>query len=166
MKSKRTKSYTESALVLILFAVLAVCVLAVLLTGAKAYSRLTKRGQEAYITRTVPQYIATKVRQVDAMGQVSLGMFAGEETLELTEWIEGNCYVTRIYCYDGYVRELFSTADAETEPEAGERIAEAKELIFGLEEGSLSVTVKQENGIVTEQNLTLRCAKGELWNEE
>jgi len=166
MKSKETKSHTESVLVLILFAVLAVCVLMVLLTGAKAYSRLTKRGQEAYLTRTVPQYIATKIRRADVTNGVSLGMFAGVETLELTEWIEGNCYVTRIYCYDGYVRELFSAADVEAEPEAGERIAEAKELSFCVEEGSLCVTVKLKDGSVTKQNLTLRCAEGGLWNEE
>lgn len=166
MKSKGTKTHTESVLVLLLFAILAVCVLLVLMTGANAYRRLVKRGEEAYLVRTVPQYIATKIRKADTVNAVSVGKFAGGEALELTEWIEGSCYVTRIYCYDGFVRELFSLVGTEAEPEAGERIAKAKEILFSLEEGSLSVTVSQEEGNVTKQNLTLRCAEGGFVNEE
>lgn len=157
---KRNKFHTESVLVLVLFAVLAVCVLTVLLTGAGAYDRLTKRGQEAYKTRTVPQYIATKVRQADVAGGIRLGQIDGVETLELHESIDGTRYVTRIYCYDGYVRELFSMADTVVEPIAGEPIMEAKELRFALEEGCLRIVVKQEDGLMTEQNLTLRSAEG------
>ena len=161
MKNKTNKSYTESLLVLLLFAVLAVCVVAVLLTGAGVYERLTERGQDAYHTRTIPQYVATKVRQADVNGAVSVGAFGGTESLELTEEIDGTRYITRIYCYNGYLRELFGTAAGEFSPEDGEIITEAEEMDFCLEDGALSITVKQKDGAVTEQKLTLRSAKGE-----
>ena len=62
MKNKNQKSQIEALVVLVLFGVFALCILAVLLTGAGAYGRLVERQQSAYTERTVPQYIATKVR--------------------------------------------------------------------------------------------------------
>ena len=47
---------------LLLFGLFAFCVLAVLLTGAGAYRRLTARDQAAYEWRSCTQYIATRVR--------------------------------------------------------------------------------------------------------
>jgi len=83
--------------VLVLFAVFALCILAVLLTGAGAYGRLVERQQSAYTERTVPQYIATKVRQADETGAIRIGEFGGVESLELTNEYGGEEYVTRIY---------------------------------------------------------------------
>ena len=68
---------------LLLFGVFAVCVLAVLLTGADAYRGLTQRNQEAGNRRSCVQYIATKVRQSDSLGAVSVENFGGVDALEI-----------------------------------------------------------------------------------
>lgn len=161
-----TDTRTGKILTLVLFALLAVCTLLVLLTGTGAYKRLTKRGQEAYERRTVPLYIATKVRQADCEGAVSLEEQNGIDVLLLKEQIDGTGYVTRIYCYEGFVRELFSAETVAFDPGAGERIAEAETVTFSMEDGCLYVTVMQTDGTATEQMLTLRCERGEAGHEE
>ena len=156
MKKTESRFQTEKILPLVLFAILAVCAVLVLLTGAGVYGRLTDREQAAFHNRTVPLYIATKVRQADCAGAVSVEDINGTDILRLEEQIDGKGYVTRIYCHEGVVRELFSAEDVAFAPAAGEKITEASGVLFLLEGGCLTVRVTQEDGTVTEQTLTLR----------
>jgi len=153
---RETNGQTEKVLTLVLFAVLAVCMILVLLTGAGVYKRLTERGQKSYETRTVPLYLATKVRQADSAGAVVTEQECGTEVLQLKERIDGVSYVTRIYCYEGYVREWFAAETLAFDPTAGEKIAPAAELGVSLVEDCLHITVTLEDGTVSEQFLTLR----------
>lgn len=145
---------------MVLFAVFALCILAVLLTGAGAYGRLVERQQSAYTERTVPQYIATKVRQADESGAIRIGEFGGVESLEFTNEYGGEEYVTRIYCYDGYLRELFATASGVFKPEDGEKIIAAEQVDFSMANGCLCIGITSVDGKVTEQILALRSAEG------
>ena len=156
MKNRRGRFCTEKILGFMLFAIVSVCVLLVVLAGADVYGRLTQRGQDAYERRTVPQYIATKVRQADSEAAVSVGRRNGVDTLQLTEWISGKNYVTHIYCYEGFVRELFAEESVSFEPESGEKIAEATRVEFTLEKGCLHVSVDREDGESEELILMLR----------
>jgi len=160
MNNKRNKSQIEGLVVLVLFGVFAVSILAVLLTGAGTYKRLVSQQQSMYARRTVPQYIATKVRQNDLQGAVRVAEFGGVESLELVEWLEGEEYITRIYCYDGYVRELFSAATGNFEPADGQQILEAEQIAFALQDGYLEVAVTSTDGEKSECKLMLRSAKG------
>ena len=160
MKNRENKSHIEGLLVLVLFGIFAICILAVLLTGAGAYKRLVERQQESYGNRTVPQYIATKVRQADVQGAVQIGTFGGVESLELKEKLSGEEYITRIYCYDGFLRELFSAASGEFAPEDGECILEAEQVDFSLNDGCLQIVVTTAEGEKTKFKLTLRSTEG------
>lgn len=160
MKNKKNKSHIEGLVVLVLFAVFALCILAVLLTGAGAYGRLVDRQQAAYTERTVPQYIATKVRQADKAGAVCIGEFGGVESLEFTNDYGGEIYTTRIYCYDGYLRELFAPAKGNFQPEDGEKIIAAEQVDFTMTNGCLRIGITSVDGEMTEQILSLRSAEG------
>lgn len=160
MKNKENKSQIEGFLVLVLFGVFAVCILAVLITGADTYKRLVSRQQNAYAGRTIPQYLATKVRQADCQGAVRIGDFGGVEALELVEWFDTEEYITRIYCYDGYLRELFFAASGEFGPEDGEKILEAEQVDFSLKTDVLSISVTKEDGEKIELELLLRSTEG------
>lgn len=166
MKRRNIKSGAERFFALILFGVLGLCIMTVLYMGAGAYKRLTHRGEEAYTKRTVPSYIATKVRKADTNGGVSVGEREGTEVLELWETIGEECFVTLIYSYNGYVRELYIREGIDPELSAGESIAEAKELRFQRKDNCLEVTIKQKDDTVTRQNLTLRSAGRDSLNEK
>ena len=83
MKDRNGKLSVDGVLALVLFGIFALCVLAVLLLGARGYQRLTERGQNSYNRRTAVQYITTRVHQADALSAVSIGSIGSAEALEL-----------------------------------------------------------------------------------
>ena len=158
MMNRRTVKHNIDGLAaLLLFAVFAVCILMVLLTGADAYRRLTNRDSAAHAQRTAVQYVAQRVRQADRLDGVELEDFEGVQALVLGA---GEEYVTRIYCYDGSLMELYSA------PADGERImaAQAMELSAQETNGSetLTVAITQADGQRDELVLSLRSGEG--WN--
>lgn len=166
MKKTENRFQTEKLLPLVLFAILAGCAVLVLLAGAGVYKRLTERGQETFQNRTVPLYIATKVRQADCAGAVTVEHCAGTDILRMEEQMNGEVYVTRIYCYEGVVRELFSAESVAFDPAAGEKITEAAEVRFSMEDGCLAVKITKADKTVTEQMLTLRSPAEEVAYEK
>lgn len=145
-KERNGKLSVDGVLALVLFGVFSVCVLLVLLQGARSYERLTTRGQESYDERTAAQYIVTRIRQADACGCVSLGTIDGIQTLELAEVIDGENYTTRVYCYDGYIRELFCADRLSFSAQDGQSILPAKSLAFSIDGDLIAVNIVLENG--------------------
>lgn len=127
MKEKSTK--LTDLLALLVFAVFALCVLLVLLSGAKVYRELVSRGEASFESRTAAQYVTTRVRQAEA---VTVGDFEGCQALVIPEEIDGEIYITRVYCHDGYIRELFCAENAALSPEDGEKILPAESLHFSI----------------------------------
>ena len=163
MKKEATSHHMDGVYVLLLFAVFAVCILAVLLTSADTYCRLSDRDQDSYDRRTAAQYITTKVWQTDRQGAVSVDSFEGRDTLVLAEEIDGEPYLTRIYYHDGYIRELFTSADGEMLPEDGEKILEAAGFLAYADEpaeGQLSLRIQASDGTWEDLTLCLRSGKG------
>ena len=161
MRQER-KHHMDGVFVLLLFCVFAACILSVLLTGAGAYRRLTERDRVSYDRRTAAQYIAAKVRQADTWNGVSVEKFGGQDTLALAEEIDGETYLTRIYYYDGYIRELFSSADMEAAPEDGEKIIEANDLRLtsGPAHRKIIAEITDGAGETARLVLALRSGKG------
>lgn len=145
---------------LLLFGVFAVCLVAVLLTGANSYQALTRRDRAASDSRTCAQYIATRVRQADEDACVSVEPFGSGDALRFAQLLEGRDYVTRIYVHDGWLMELFSAAEYDLSPEDGERIMAAQSLEAEQEDGLLRLTVTPAQGEAVQLLLSLRCQEG------
>jgi len=160
MKMKQNKRETDALVVLLLFGVFAVCILSVLLTGADAYHRLAQRDQLSYDRRTAGQYLSTRVRQGDQLGNVAVGSFEGVDVLVLSEEIEGETYETLVYCYDGYLRELFAAAEGDFLPEDGEKVLEAQSMLLQKDGQTLTVELTGPVGEVQELTLCLRSREG------
>ena len=131
---------------LVIFCVFALCALGVLLTGANSYRSLTQRDAQSYDSRTVVQYLSTKVRQTAAPESVEVAQFEGVTALCFSEELQGNTYITRIYCYDGWLKELFTAGDADLLPEDGERIAPLAALEISREGNVLHFAVTDVRG--------------------
>lgn len=159
MEVRPKKRKTNSILALLLFGVFAVCILFVLLTGADTYRRLTERDQESYDQRTAAQYVATKIRQADREGGISVRIFEGCPALILTEEIDGSIYETRIYHYDGYIRELFAEVGGAYLPEDGEKVMPAGSLLIDEEEPGLQIRILTEDDQWQELRLSLRSGR-------
>ena len=157
MRRKQIQHHIDALIALLLFGVFAACVLAVLLTGADAYRRLTLRDQEASTRRACTQYIATKVRQSDAADNLSVANVQGVPTLILGG---GEEYITYIYCYDGWLRELYSWCEQPMSPEDGRELVQAEALDLSLADGLLTVRVTDAQGGEDTLLLSLRSEGG------
>ena len=157
MKRKPIQHQMDGLIALLLFGVFAVCVLAVLLTGADAYRRLTERDRRAYSQRTCVQYLATRVRQGDLLGDLQVEDFGGTDALVFREDSE---YMTRVYCYEGWLMELYASQELEMKPADGERIMELSGLEMALEDGRLTLTVTGPEGGASSLVLSLRSGEG------
>lgn len=141
---------------LVIFCVFALCALGVLLTGANSYRSLTRRDAQSYDSRTVVQYLSTKVRQSAAPENVEVTRFEGVAALCFSEELQGGTYITRIYCHDGWLKELFTAADADLLPEDGERITPLAALDIRREGDLLHFTVTDTGGETAELIRLLR----------
>jgi hypothetical protein len=100
-----------------------------------------------YQVRTVSSYLEEKIRQNDALGQIEVGSISGTEALVLSSTEGENTYRTYIYCYDGYLRELFLMEGASVGPESGQKIMELTDFsVSNVSENLLKVTFTSEEG--------------------
>lgn len=157
MKDYRNHRKITDLLGLLVFGIFALSVAAVLLTGAGAYRNLTERGQYAHAQRTAVRYLTTRFHQAS---RVEIEDFDGVEALTARDEIGGRTYLTRVYCYDGHIRELFSGEKASVSPEDGQIILEAKELRFEKTDDLLTIWVVTGDG--AEQQLYLNLPE---WKE-
>lgn len=134
---KENRRITD-VLALLCLTVFALCVLLVLLSGASVYRKLADSGEEAYTRRTALQYLTTRVRQAET---VQTGTLEGCEALILEETVDGETYTTWVYCYEGWLRELYAVPGADLPPKAGEAIVEAEDFCVKQVESLLTVTL-------------------------
>lgn len=163
MRESGRQHHMDALFVLLSFGVFAVCVLLVLLTGARTYRAQTNRDQESWDRRTGVQYVAAKVRHADEAGAISFSGGDGGlwyDTLNLKETYGGEEYVTAIYCYDGYIRELFTVEGGVYAPEDGEPVLEAQGLRFGWDGELIQVEATDVNGNTSRLVLSPRCPEG------
>ena len=138
---KHNPSRMTQVLALLTLTVFALCVLLVLLTGASCYRGLVDRGEESYARRTAVQYLTTRVRQAQ---RVETGEFEGCEALLLEETVDGECYITKVYCHEGWLRELYAVPGAKLPLNAGTAILEAETLELNREGSLLTVKLDGE----------------------
>ena len=158
MKTEKKRNRMDSLIALMVSVIFALCVLMLILTGAGIYQRVVEKDSANYEWRTLVQYLTTHVHQSDRLGGVSTGSFGESDALILSESFEEETYYTYIYCYDGYIRELFTSADSGLLPVDGEKILEARELKTADRDGLLEITVTAEDG--SSKTITLMLRSG------
>ena len=151
MKNNGHTNITQ-LLALLVFGVFALCVAAVLLMGGRAYQTLTQRGSEAHSQRVAVRYLTTRFQQAPA---ARVEDFCGLEALTIREEIHGKIYITRVYCHEGTIRELFSAEQAQVLPGDGEIVLEADQLTFSQDEQLLTVEITHPDGCVQQILLAL-----------
>ncbi len=152
MKNKSTKNNISIMAPLIMLIVFAVCVMFVLLFGAKLYKEALNRDQINYETRTVNRYLTTRFRQSNGKQMMFIGDFdtatesSSGDTFFFVEQINSVTYYTRIYCHEGSLYELFSQSGATLDKQDGEAILPLRDLQFAENGSLITVTVTHTNG--------------------
>ena len=156
MKDNKKERKLSTIAALMLFAVFATGVLTVLLSGASVYRSLVQRDEAVFDSRTCSQYLLSKLRQVPDPGTVRVAQFGQTDALMITQTVDDESYVTRIYCHNGWLMELFSVADGEFSPEDGEKILPASKLQVSRQGGLITVVVTDKNGEAWQLRYSLR----------
>ena len=135
---KENHSKTTQLVAVLVLTVFCISVLLVLLTCASVYRNLVDAGEDAYNCRTAFGYLTTRIRQAEAV------RLEGNETLILIETLDGEQYETRVFCTDGYLRELYTISGALISEEAGEPILEVECISFFKKENLLVVMLGEK----------------------
>ena len=146
----------------LLFTVFALCVMAVLCSGAHSYRTLAARDQASYHRRTCVQYLSTRVRQAANVQAISLTQFGEGDALSIAQDIDGQSYTTLVYCSGGWLRELFTDDISCCSPQAGEPVLELCALSATREGELLLLEITDLQGSTTQITLAPRGGKGEL----
>ena len=153
---KHERSVLSIPVVLTVVCIFAACVLGVLLTGAGVHRRVTQRADDAYARRTAEQYITTRIRQADAAPGIHTDRMGDVSVLVFSQDIEDRTYLTYVYCYDGYLRELFVSRDYPFAPEDGEKLTALESAEFFLNGNALSVILGCTDGSTSTLSFHLR----------
>ena len=159
MRERSNRQSITTLAALLLLGVFGVSILSVLLTGAGTYRRLVQRHQLSYDRRTCAQYVAARVRQAPSPDAVVLSRFGSSDAMVIREDVDGTVYLTRVYCHDGWLMELFAAADGDFAPEDGQKLLPADSLTL-TQTGTLLQADIAHGGETTQVAVQLRGKEG------
>lgn len=102
--------------------------------------------EEQYTSRTAMSYLSMKVRQGDVGGAISTGVFGDSDALIIHEEGYDQDYVTYVYCWNGYLTELFCAASETLQPSDGTPVIAALSLRLGVSDGLLRMECETDGG--------------------
>ena len=117
---------------LLLICAFACCLFFALAAGARIYKSISSVMEEQYTARTAIGYVVSRIHQGDGRGAVELDSIDGRPALIISQETDGVRYLTYIYQYDGYIRELFCPASETMTADAGLPVIAASELTISL----------------------------------
>ena len=91
---------------LLLFAIIVLSLLFLVMTGTGLYSAVVDSQTRNREARAALSYLAARVHAADAAGAVSVGEGPEGAALLLRENADGETYETRIYLYEGALRNM------------------------------------------------------------
>ena len=151
----------DTVVVLLIFCVFASSVFLVLMLGGSTYQNMINISNEGQNERIVVSYIRTKIRNTDSADSISVGTFDGHSTLFIEENFGGSTFVTLIYLYNGWVKELFHEKGQNFLPQDGMPIIRADSLAFEeLSGGLIRVITDYGSLIIYPRSSTLHASLG------
>ena len=157
-KTSGVQHSMQGVFVFVLLGLFALMSTLMVLLGAQMYRNTVAQSTANNESRVLSAYVRSMTRAQDAADAVSVEPQEGGDALALREEIEGESYVTWLYCHDGNLCELFTEAAYALEPDAGTPICPASDLHAELKDGLLTVRLTDGKGNTQTVQTALRCA--------
>lgn len=122
MEEKQQKHIIDILFVIALFCLFALSTIFLISVGADIYGKTVNRMEENFNTRTSLAYVTEKVRQADAQNNIYIGTLGEQQALIIRSKTADTTYLTYLYAYGGYLKELMSREDISLGPEAGQDV--------------------------------------------
>lgn len=155
---KRERHQIQNVFIFLLLGLFAALSTLTVLLGAQTYQRIVRRSDAQSMDRILRAFVRGAAQAEDAAGSVFVEEIDGVRMLTLTSEIDGEEYTRRIYCYDGALRERFTSAGRTFDPELGETICAAQTFDPRIEGGLLTVYAAGADGEPCEVCVALRSA--------
>ena len=130
--------------VFMLLGIFAIFSTIMVLLSAKAYRGVVDKAAMHNSMRVASSYIRTMLRSDDESGVLRIEDAEGVQTITM-ENDYGDIYVTRIYVYDGKLREWFAMKEIPFLPGNGETVCDLDSMDAEISDGLLKVKLV-ENG--------------------
>ena len=130
--------------VFLLLGIFAIFSTIMVVMGAKAYRGMVENSATHNSIRVASSYIRTMLRSNDETGVLRIEDVDGVQTITMeNDW--GDIYVTRIYLYDGKLREWFALKEIPFAPQNGESVCDLDSMQAEMKDGLLHVVVSVNN---------------------
>jgi hypothetical protein len=149
----------QGVFVFVLLGLFAVMSTLMVLLGAQMYRNTVDRSTANNEDRVLSAYVRSMIRAEDTRDAMAVGEYDGVKTLAMREDLDGEPYVTWLYCYDGQMYEYFTSDDGTFNPESGTAICPAQRFEPSLENGLLTVDMINGKGEPETVRVALRCAQ-------
>ena len=106
MQENQQKHIIDTLFVIALFCLFALSAIFLITIGANIYGKTVNNMEDNFNSRTALAYITEKVRQSDNADSISAGTFQECPALVITSRIEDTEYLTYLYEYNGYIKEI------------------------------------------------------------
>ncbi len=136
------KDYTP-IVSLLMAALFGLMLIPAIVGGGSVYKEISVQSAVSFNRRTACGYISTQVRNAQQKSEIYTDKSFGD-TINIPITLDGEEYITKIYCHEGYLFELFTYADAEVYPEDGEQLLPLGEMTAEMTDGLLCVTLDGE----------------------
>lgn len=123
--------------VLALLGLFALSSLILITAGSEIYQNTVKNMQSNYEMRTSTSYLSEKVRHAKSFELTTL---KDTDAIAISSYVGETEYVTYLYYYDGYLRELYTSADTDLGSSmlaAGQKITKLNSLTFDKDDNGL-----------------------------
>lgn len=142
----------SGAFVFLLLGVFAVFATLMVALGAQLYRDVVSDADAHNDRRILMSYVTNVVRGSDGADRICVETMDGVDVLTL----RSGRFETRIYCYEGALREMFTAAGEPFVPEYGEVICAAAGFEPRLEGNLLEMTVTDAKGEAQSLHVALR----------
>ena len=156
---KTVQHSMHGVFVFVLLGLFAVMSTLMVLLGAQMYRNTVDHAEANNEGRLLGAYVRSMIRAEDSAKSVAVENLDGINALALREEIEGEEYVTWLYCYEDQLYEQFTGADRDFNPASGTAICPASAFRPTLEGGLLTVDMVDGTGDICTVRVALRCAR-------
>lgn len=141
LRNLRAHRAMSAILMLTLAALFVVSAFALVIIGTQAYRNIVSINAESTRVRILSSYVTSKLCYEDGLWSVSCVTDQGLEMLVLRANFGGSEYITRIYCYGGYLLESYASMGYDFQIGDGQRLCEADSMKIETENGAYKVTM-------------------------
>ena len=159
-RSRRESNHAIAGVfVFLLLGVFAVFSTMLVLFGAQAYRTTTERSAANEADRTLYAYMLNTLRGDDYAGTVGLHSEDGIDMVTVAYDYGGDLFEKRVYCYDGYLREMLMSVGSEFEPAAGEQVCEASDFRAQMNGKLITIELTDADGELHTVETVLRTMR-------